>query len=583
MYFNFTIPVPVGPKFVTQEKKSGTYVDYEYAREYDAVKKYTVPKRSTIGKIYDKDPSRMYPNDNYLKFFSDAAFPEPYHQNRRSSCLRAGAYMVIRRVFDDSGIPEILSDHFSEKDAGLLMDFAAYSIVSENNSGQYYPDYAYNHPLFTKDMKIYTDSKISSFLQEITADQRIGFLNDWNAQRDHREKVYISYDATNKNCQAGEIDFAEFGYAKDDPSKPIVNYAIAYDTENREPLFYDEYPGSINDSSQLKYMVEKTQAYGYKRIGFILDRGYFSKANLDYIDECGYSFVIMVKGMKALVKDLILKEKGTFEKKRSSYIKEYGVSGTTIKRKMFESDEKERYFHVYYSLGRENKERAELEEKLRKMSKTLKKEEGKPRKWPESYGKYFDLYYQEKKETYKGTESGEEREITKETIFLFGREKEDVVEAEINLQGYFAIVTSDKMTAAEAMELYGSRDVSEKLFRADKSFLDDAAFRVQTNEAMDSKIFIAFIGLIIRNRIFTALKDEMKSLGEKYNFMTVPAAIRELEKIELVKHTDNYYRLDHAVTKKQKMILKAFGMNEDLVDYYAGKIREELQRIMKGQ
>ena len=40
--------------------------------------------------------------------------------------------------------------------------------------------------------------------------------------------------------------------------------------------------------------------------------------------------------------------------------------------------------------------------------------------------------------------------------------------------------------------------------------------------------------------------------------MTVPAALRELEKIEMVRRTDGRYRLDHAVTKKQKTILSAF-------------------------
>ena len=34
---------------------------------------------------------------------------------------------------------------------------------------------------------------------------------------------------------------------------------------------------------------------------------------------------------------------------------------------------------------------------------------------------------------------------------------------------FFAIVSSENMTAREAIELYKSRDVSEKLFRSDKS------------------------------------------------------------------------------------------------------------------
>lgn len=583
MYFKFLVPVPVQKKIVKQTKKGVTYVDYEYDRVYDQDRKYTKPRRSTIGKVSPDDPSMMWPNQNYLKYFPDAKLPETLGRDIRSSCLRIGAYIVIRKMLDSTGIPELLGNHFSEEDKGLLLDFISYSIISENNAGQYYPDYAYNHPLFTKDMVLYSDSKLSDFFHEITADQRIGFLNDWNEQRDHREKIYISYDATNKNCQAGDVDFAEFGHAKEDPSKPIINYSVAYDTENREPLFYEEYPGSINDVSQLRVMVAKAQGYGYKHIGFILDRGYFDRKNFEYMDECGYSFVIMLKGKKTLVKELILEKKGSFEKKRSCYIRDEGVSGTTIKRKMYETDKKERYFHLYYSLSKENKERKDLEEKLKKMSEVLKKQEGKEYQFSKVYEKYYHLFYQEIKEKVRVLSEKEdeaaEKELVKQVIFLFAREKEDVVEAETDLQGYFVIVTSEKMTAVEALRIYHNRDASEKLFRADKSYLDNNSFRVCSNESVAAKVFIAFLALVIRNRIFTALQDEMKTLGTKPNYMTVPAAIRELEKIEMVRFTDNIYRLDHAVTKTQKTILKSFGMDETYVKYRAEKLQEELQRI----
>ncbi len=60
--------------------------------------------------------------------------------------------------------------------------------------------------------------------------------------------------------------------------------------------------------------------------------------------------------------------------------------------------------------------------------------------------------------------------------------------------------------------------------------------------------------------------------------MTVPAAIRELEKIEMVRLTDNKYRLDHhAVTATQKTILKAFGMDANVIKHYAA----EISRILK--
>ena len=72
----------------------------------------------------------------------------------------------------------------------IQKDLAAYSIISENNAGQYYPDYGYNHPLFTDKMRIYSDSKVADFITGITPDQSVGFLNEWNARRDHREKIY---------------------------------------------------------------------------------------------------------------------------------------------------------------------------------------------------------------------------------------------------------------------------------------------------------------------------------------------------------------------------------------------------------
>ena len=163
-------------------------------------------------------------------------------------------------------------------------------------------------------MHIYSDTKVSDFLVSVTDDQRIGLVDEWNEARDHREKIYISYDSTNKNCQAGDIEFVEYGHPKDDKGLPVFNYSIAYDTANKEPLFYEQYPGSIVDISQLQFMLEKAKGYGYKKVGFILDRGYFGKENIQYMDQCGYDFVIMIKGMGAFVKGLILGKRGSFEK-----------------------------------------------------------------------------------------------------------------------------------------------------------------------------------------------------------------------------------------------------------------------------
>lgn len=66
------------------------------------------------------------------------------------------------------------------------------------------------------------------------------------------------------------------------------------------------------------------------------------------------------------------------------------------------------------------------------------------------------------------------------------------------------------MTTKEALVLYKSRDASEKLFMGDKSYLGNKSLRVQTDEAAKAKIFIEFVALIVRNKIYTCLQEEAK-------------------------------------------------------------------------
>lgn len=263
--------------------------------------------------------------------------------------------------------------------------------------------------------------------------------------------------------------------------------------------------------------------------------------------------------MGSFVRELILEKRGSFENIREYNIRKYKVSGTTVKKMLYAGDEKERYFHIYYSDQKASAGHEQIEAKIDRMAKYLDKVKGKKVIIGEGFKQYFHLEIYEKDGT-----------------FLYAREKAGAIQQEINLCGYFVIITSKKMTAGEALELYKSRDASEKLFRGDKSYLGNKSLRVQSDEAAGAKIMIEFIALIMRCRIYTLLKDEMERLEKSPNYMTVPAAIRELEKIEMVRQTDGKYRIDHAVTATQKAILKAFGIDADYVRRKAAELSREL-------
>lgn len=565
MYLDCRVKIPTEGGKITVKTIGGTpYVYLETGREYNRDKKYNTPKRTCIGKRDKEHQSFMYPNEKFLKYFPRDILPLEKEGTRRSGCLHIGTYLVIRKIVSEYHLDQMLAEIIG-KDAGLFIDLAAYSIITEDNAGQYYPDYAYNHALFTDDMRIYSDSKVSDFISSVTVDQRIRFLNQWNALRDHREKIYISYDSTNKTSQAGNIDLVEIGHAKEGVETDIFNYAIAYDRNNREPLFYENYPGSIVDISQLQHTLKKAKSYGYEHVGFILDRGYFGKENISFMDENNYDFVIMVKGMKALVNELVLQVKGTFEDDRKNSIRAYKVSGTTVKAKLYAGDTKERYFHIFYDDGKKATEREKLEDKIDRMSRKLKECMGEPIRPGGEYQKYFDLVY-----WHEGLEDEK---------FMSAIERTDVINREISLCGYFAIVTSAYMKAEEALSLYKSRDLSEKTFRSDKSYLGAGCERVYSNESVDTKIFIGFIATIIRSKIYTLLKDECARMDKKQNYMTVPAALKELEKIEILKGTDNEYNLDYALTATQKAILKAFDMTAENIHKQAQAISSDLLRV----
>lgn len=591
MYFDFRAEIPkeTGQIVRLKHRNGTTYINYEYDRIYDKDKHYSKPKRTTIGKQCEDNADQMYPNRRFYEFFPNVDMPDTVDSEpQRSRSIKIGTFMVIRKIIQDYSLDKTMRDLLGD-DCGLFLDLAAYTIVSEDNAAQYYPAYAYEHPLMTTDMHPYSDSSICRFLKRVTTDQSEAFLDKWNASMDHRDKIYISYDSTNKDCSSGAIDIAEPGHPKDKSDKPIFNYSIAYDVKDRVPLIYEAYPGSIVDVSELTIMVQRVISYHYRSIGFIIDRGYFSEPNLNFLRKCGFSFIVMMKGMRALVKETVKKVKGTFEQKRECYISPFGDYGTTVEAKLYPADQVNSYLHIYYSTSKANAETQRINADVDSLEKWLKQHHGSVEDSFKLKGKaldYFELIWSDpddnddnkkadtggdQKPDGKKVKSADGKEGSKQTkkkprVLVLEKERTDVIDQELEMAGYFVLVTSEKMTAEKALMLYKSRDASEKLFRGDKSYLGDDSMRVYSENSVEAKIFIEFVALIIRNKMYTCLVDAKSESGSKAKYMTVPAAIAELEKISLIRASGDGdlgkpYYLGHALSATQKTILKAFGMD----------------------
>ena len=92
-------------------------------------------------------------------------------------------------------------------------------------------------------------------------------------------------------------------------------------------------------------------------------------------------------------------------------------------------------------------------------------------------------------------------------------------------------------------------------------------------------LIVASAGRIrdLHEKITAALKEKSEKMLKKPNYLTVPTALKKLEKIVMIRQLDGVYRLDHAVTATQKIILDAFGLNEGNVRYQAKEIGNILQ------
>lgn len=527
-------PVDLPERTVIIKGRSGSYVYLTQRVKYSPELKQTRPVRVAIGKLNEE--GKLIPNRNYFEIF-------PYEQNEpgdKADFVIAGPHFVADKISAGNGLKELLETIFKD-DSDKILDIATYMMMSENNVMQYFEDYGYNHTLFSAEN--FDDNAIGRLFKKIKVKDIDLFIRSWVHM--HVEKqIYIAYDSTNMNSAAGNLELAEYGHAKDRDELPQVNLSIGYNQTDQVPLFYELFPGSIIDNTECEKMVERARQYGCREIGFILDRGYFSLRNIRYFEKHNYDYILMTKGNAKFIQEAAEEAGAVLKNGYSNYMQGYELYGMTVEKDLFNTGKKE-YVHVYYNGIEAEKEKITINNRFNKMDEELEKKKEKKIKKAEdvkSYEKYYRLGFDEN------------------GYFMNYQRKDNEIMKLINKAGYFAIVTSKKMSAEEALETYRDRDAVEKIFRMEKTYLGNDVFRVHSEEKLESKVFVSFIALIIRNEIYQSLKELYKTNRKEY---TVPKVLKDYERLGVTKLADEKYHIRYRLTNKQKKILKALGATEE--------------------
>ena len=545
-------PVDLPDRTVRVASKSGTYVYLTQKVEYSSKLKRSIPTRIVIGKL--NDDGKLIPNKNYFSIYGEKV--ELLERSNRSDFISFGLNMVVDTIVKKSQLYDLLDSIF-EDNTNKILDIASYMILKETSAMQYFEDYGYNHHLFNLDN--FTDNTIGRLFDLLKVKDIDLFISSWVKMHSNKD-IYVSYDSTNMNSTSGTLELAEYGHAKDNDNLPQVNLSLGYDQSNNTPLFYELYPGSIIDNSECKKMVDRAKYYGLNNIGFILDRGYFSINNIKYFENNGYDYILMTKGNSRFIKEAVDTCVASLKNGVNHYIEEYELYGKTIETKLFDKDSKQ-YVHVYYDGLQAEREKINIYNRLNAIDKLLDEKIKAKLQRKEDLKPYDDLY--------------------KVNFDVFGyftsyKRKDNKIKELLNKAGVFVIVTSKEMSAEKALSIYRDRDAIEKVFRMEKSYLGCDVFRVSGNEKLESKVFISFIALILRNEIYQSIKPLYKKNRKEY---TVPKVLQQLERLGITKLSDNKYHQRYLLTKRQKDILNVFNINEKEYKAYSEKIENQMNEI----
>ena len=124
--------------------------------------------------------------------------------------------------------------------------------------------------------------------------------------------------------------------------------------------------------------------------------------------------------------------------------------------------------------------------------------------------------------------------------------KEDACEEAKKLYGYFTLLNNDIKDPVEALRIYRAKDVVEKAFGNIKERLNCRRMLVSSDAALDGKLFVQFIALILISYIRKHMID--KKLFGKY---TLQGLLDKLDIIECFKQPGKDPYIGEILTKQE--------------------------------
>jgi len=346
------------------------------------------------------------------------------------------------------------------------------------------------------------------------------------------EDDFLCYDITSISSYSELNEYIRFGHNRDRERLPQLNLAMLFGQKSRIPVYYHRIPGNITDVQTVHNLLETFKRLEVKNLHYVLDRGFYSKKNIDELLERRDHFTISVPLHNLWVREAIDEIYDTVQGPEG-YRKIDDVALFVHSRLYPWGEERRRcYLHLYYNdlirseaVDRFNHQLLDCMEEL---------ESGRPKaEHQDIYDEFFIITatpVRGKKVSYNA----------------------DAVSKHINrYAGFQALLTTRFKEPLEAQQVYRDKDVVEKCFDDLKNVLDMRRLRMHSIETVDGRLFVQFIALILMSELRRTMRES--KLMEWY---TVRELLLEMDPLTKIRYEGKYGLILTEVTKPQREILE---------------------------
>ena len=506
------------------DKRTGIKYVYEYECYWDKDKKQSrYSKRKLVGHI-DSITGEVVPNR--------PTKPSPANPSVRR--MFTGIDHLLGQMGSDIGLDEDLRLAFGQSFDAILS--VAQFLISEDTSAiSRFARWSRSHvhPLGHE----LTSQRASELFASIRQKDLETFFK---ARIERSGDEYWLYDTTSISSYSEYIEDVRWGKNKDRVPLKQLKLAVITDGASGLPVSFKEIAGNISDVTLIRSLLREQRVLGAGVVKLCLDRGFYSKANIDTLMDEHMKFLIGLKTSLSYVSSLI--EKNSHELRGwRNYYEESGVFGMRLgldwahEHKDKWSGEikkvnKRAYLYLYYSPARVAKDEQDLARSLQILLAEL--ESGNR---SEDHEKLYERYFKKVRGEWVG--------------------RTDVIEKERQHFGYFALLSNDSsLSAKEALSIYKNKDQIEDGFYDVKNRLDFRKPKVENIETLRGKLLCVFVGLILTHELRRRMRQ-----ANLFSIYTVNGVIDELESIERYEAQGHRPKV-LVVTDKQKKLYEALGV-----------------------